>query len=359
MQVKNLTKLFRPTGILSKALPMRSPPRAREHDREVYRERESLPHSRSKPSRRSHERHQPIARRDAAGSDRFPRDSFMSEKEYRTYGLQGASARGDARSYPLLSRERHQPLTYKEVASPRVEEFPPDSFMSERDYRTYGLRRASNMTPPPAHEREYLLRHQPPIHLDVAPGQEHVGRDPLFVNKLEYRAQGLHARHELPSSVLPATVNPDDALVERGYLVQNPASMHGEPLPRHSTFIKGGEYLASHLGARHESPPSIPAAGTVTAASAYRRDPYPPPPRREEARTGSYVLSGRAEPPYLGETYPLRMREADNLERIYSTYASDAPLYDRVHQYQEARPERGQVPVSSLYSFAGPSSFRP
>ena len=396
MQVKELTKLFRPAEIDSKAPPVRSPPRARakarEHDREVYKgERESSPHSRSRPSFRdrntsgdarsyaklSHERHQPIARREAAGSDRFPRDAFMGEKEYRKYGLQGASTRGDARSYPLLSHEMHQPLTYKEVAaSPRAEEFPPDSFMSEKEYRTYGLRRASRNMSPPAHDREHLLRHQaPPVYVDVARGQEHVGRDPLFVNEQEYRAQGLHARQELPSSVFPATANPADALVERGYLIQNPASMHREPLHRHATsFINGGEYLTSHLSARHESPSSIPAAGTVITASAYPRDPYytssgvsvdtyprRPPPRREEARTGSYVLSGRAEP-YLGDTNQVRMREADTLERIYATYAAsdDAPSkYDQMHRYQEAKPEARRVPVSSLYSFAGPSSLRP
>ncbi|WKA03001.1 hypothetical protein VitviT2T_021140 [Vitis vinifera] len=167
-----------------------------------------------------------------------------------------------------------------------------------------------------------------------------------------------------------ATANPAAAAVERGHLLKNAASVHGEPLPRHTTFINEGEYLTSHLGARRELPSSIPAA-TVTTASAYPRDPYystyssvpvdtyPPPPRREEVRAGSYFLSGRAEP-YLGETDRMRMREADALERIYSTYASDAPLkYDQIHHYQKARPEPGNVPVSSLYSFAGPSSFRP
>ncbi|XP_034706800.1 uncharacterized protein LOC117930317 [Vitis riparia] len=376
-QVKKLMKLFRPTEIHSKALPIHSPPRARarERDREVYRgERE--PHSRSKPllrdpntigyarsySRLSHERHHPIAYREAAStrSEEFPRDAFMSEKEYRTYGLQGASTRGDARSYPVLSHERYQP---------RVEEFPPDSFMSEKEYRTYGLQRASRNMTPPAHEREHLLRQEAPIYVDVAHGQEHVGRDPPFVNELEYRTQGLQARQELPLSVLPATANPAAAVVERGHLLKNAASVHGEPLPRDTTFINEGEYLTSHLGARRELPSSIPSA-TVTTASAYPRDPYystyssvpvdtyPPPPRREEVRAGSYFLSGRAEP-YLGETDRMRMREADTLERIYSTYASDAPLkYDQIHHYQKARPEPGNVPVSSLYSFAGPSSFR-
>lgn len=333
-QVKKLMKLFRPTEIHSKALPIRSPPRARarERDREVYRgERE--PHSRSKPL------------------------------------LRDPNTIGYARSYSRLSHERHHPIAYREAASTRSEEFPRDAFMSEKEYRTYGLQRASRNMTPPAHEREHLLRQEAPIYVDVAHGQEHVGRDPPFVNELEYRTQGLQARQELPLSVLPATANPAAAVVERGHLLKNAASVHGEPLPRHTTFINEGEYLTSHLGARRELPSSIPAA-TVTTASAYPRDPYystyssvpvdtyPPPPRREEVRAGSYFLSGRAEP-YLGETDRMRMREADTLERIYSTYASDAPLkYDQIHHYQKARPEPGNVPVSSLYSFAGPSSFR-
>ncbi|XP_059598800.1 uncharacterized protein LOC132255107 [Vitis vinifera] len=184
--------------------------------------------------------------------------------------------------------------------------------------------------------------------------QPHIGSNPNFCDFI----------------LFSATANPAAAAVERGHLLKNAASVHGEPLPRHTTFINEGEYLTSHLGARRELPSSIPAA-TVTTASAYPRDPYystyssvpvdtyPPPPRREEVRAGSYFLSGRAEP-YLGETDRMRMREADALERIYSTYASDAPLkYDQIHHYQKARPEPGNVPVSSLYSFAGPSSFRP
>ncbi|RVX18976.1 B2 protein [Vitis vinifera] len=340
-QVKKLMKLFRPTEIHSKALPIHSPPEQ---------EQESV------IGKFTEEKENPIhAVNHCLG---IPTPLVML----------GATPGCLMKDTILLHTERQHLLDQRNFL-PRVEEFPPDSFMSEKEYRTYGLQRASRNMTPPAHEREHLLRQEAPIYVDVAHGQEHVGRDPPFVNELEYRTQGLQARRELPLSVLPATANPAAAVVERGHLLKNAASVHGEPLARHTTFINEGEYLTSHLGARRELPSSIPAA-TVTTASAYPRDPYystyssvpvdtyPPPPRREEVRAGSYFLSGRAEP-YLGETDRMRMREADTLERIYSTYASDAPLkYDQIHHYQKARPEPGNVPVSSLYSFAGPSSFR-
>lgn len=333
MQVKKLVKLFQSAKIHPQAMSMHSPPRARERDREVHRgEREYLRHPHCKPLLRdpdtidntrrystlSHDRHQPTSHRRAAPtrSEELPHDAFMSEQEYRTYGLRGTSSRGDVRSY--------QPLIYKEVASPRVKELPQDSFMSEKEYRIYGLQRPSRNMTPPAHEQEHVLRQQAPV------GQEHIGRDPLFVNGQDYQIHGLQARQGLPA-------NPYTTVVERGYLPKDNASMHGEPLSVH-TFINEGEYRTSHIGGRHESPYSIPA-GTMTTASAYPRDPY--------YATCSGVTV---------DTYPPPSRsEADTLDRIYSTYASgSSSRFD-----QEARPKCGHVPVSSLYSFAGPSMFRP
>ena len=119
-------------------------------------------------------------------------------------------------------------------------------------------------------------------------------------------------------------------------------------------------------------PPAVPVA-TVTSATAlgsyandpyyaYRygalsRDPYLPSARREEVPSSSYSVGGT----FPGETAHLRRIETDQgADRLYSTYAADALLrYNQTENRQAAQPEAVSVPVSSRYSFAGPSfSFR-
>ncbi|XP_043720860.1 uncharacterized protein LOC122668340 [Telopea speciosissima] len=110
-----------------------------------------------------------------------------------------------------LSRE--PVLTHREVATnPR--------FMTEKEYRTYGLSREWHTLSPTAsmnrnvpkvdlyqkdHEREKLPRHVDPQHRETASreaGQVH--RDPLFLSEKDYRAYGLGQK--LPSFIPHAAV---------------------------------------------------------------------------------------------------------------------------------------------------------
>ncbi|KAK9293245.1 hypothetical protein L1049_021236 [Liquidambar formosana] len=339
-QVKKLLVLFRPAGVLSNAPSIRSPPIATIRDREIYGGgRESWPHShreryvrdphtngdaRSYPVL-SHDVDQHTAYREVASvqKEEFPRESFLTEKEYRTYGLR--------RERQNLTPPRHIAPTSeacREVASVGKEEFPRESFMTEKEYRTYGLRGERQNLMTPRHiaptlepyqrdrEREYLLRHPVPIYGDTPPSQiESVRRDPILLNEKEYRTYGLGVRQELQSPIPPATASTASAL---------------DSYPKDSYY-----------------------AYNYSASSA---DPYPRSLRREEASSGSYSLGGRRET-YLSESDHLRRRETDQVERLYSTYASNALSdYNQRDNYQGTRPEPALPPVSSRYSFAGPSS---
>ena len=69
--------------------------------------------------------------------------------------------------------------------------------------------------------------------------------------------------------------------------------------------------------------------------------------------SGSYSAAG------LRVTYrtdPLRRGETDQADRLYSLYATSAlSNYNRQHPYEGHQPELVAAPVSSRYSFSGPS----
>lgn len=224
---------------------------------------------------------------------------------------------GDANTYQVLSHERSQNVTYQDVATMRREEIPRNLFITEKEYQTYGLlgERSlschSHFTAPPLdsyyrdYEREHLPRHQNVIHRDVVPGQRE--------------------------------------------------TLHADTIYRDNK-----EYLAYNLADR-------PSAARATATSAIALDVYSKDPyygyyqsnssmayqRRGEVPSSYYTSHGRR------ETYPLesdhsQRRGADQLDGLYSSYDVD-PLYGDRRRYQAANPEPIPMPVSSRYSFAGPS----
>ncbi|KAL2337262.1 hypothetical protein Fmac_011708 [Flemingia macrophylla] len=183
-------------------------------------------------------------------------------------------------------------------------EIPRDLFLTEKSYRAYGLqgdRRnripASQVNPmPDPYERDYEREHLHPV-------------DPLYRKNVPAYRENLHADpHHLNERELQA------------YLRGGISEDADDP------------YHPYHYGA---SP----------------RDPYLPPRSREEISSRSYLAGGRT---LIGGDTSQRREAAQ--DRLFSTYSAADALseYNRMHRYQESL-EATAVPVSSRYSFAGPS----
>ncbi|KAL5566195.1 hypothetical protein UlMin_029359, partial [Ulmus minor] len=181
-QVSKLTALFRPAEI-SISRPVRSPQPTIPRDRGIRegpRESQSL----SARKRESHSHRKKRARE--------------------------SDANGDSRSYRRRSRERDQNVGYREG---RREEAPRNLYLTEKEYRTYGLRgeRRDRTPPPPVaapvvetyrrdYEREQLLRHPNVVLRDTIPAyRETIHPEPLYLNDREYQPYNLQARRELPA----------------------------------------------------------------------------------------------------------------------------------------------------------------
>ncbi|XP_022637200.1 uncharacterized protein LOC106762124 [Vigna radiata var. radiata] len=185
--------------------------------------------------------------------------------------------------------------------------------------------------------------------------QEEVSRD-LFLTEKSYRAYGLHGdrRNVIPASDVNPTLDP----YERDYERDRDHLHHVDPLYR---TIVPSHRESLHLNRRHlnESEHQTYLRGGISehADDPYNpyhpggspRDPYFPP--REEIPSGSYLAGGRT----LIQSDSLQRREAVQ-DRLYSTYSAADALseYNRMQHYQDSL-EATAVPVSSRYSFAGPS----
>ncbi|KAJ6359865.1 hypothetical protein OIU77_003967 [Salix suchowensis] len=317
------------------------------------------------------------------------RDQYAGARELRVHSDREAvtGANYDARSYPVLSNVRDQRVEYREVGSTHRDETLHDLFMSEKDYRTYGLSGERRKLAPSLHdssildpysrdqEREHLLRQPYPIYRDKVPLQrEAVPVDPFYLNQA-YNSGGI--RELLPATTLTT------------------ASTSGSALPALDPYTRDPYYTYRY--------------------SASSADAYLPPPRRDEAYSGSYYVDGpretclfeaghlsrretdqvdrlysmnaadhlhrretdqvdrlysmnaadhlhRRETDQVDRLYSmnaadhLRRRETDQVDRLYSMNAADASSnYNRVLQYHGAKPETAPQSVSSRYSFAGPS----
>nr|XP_011466350.1 PREDICTED: uncharacterized protein LOC105352066 [Fragaria vesca subsp. vesca] len=327
-QVRKLTALFRPAQVHSSSLPTHSPLRADNRDRKTRgRAREVLP----------------LSRRDARARDPYPNGGY--------------------RSYPALAHEREQHAAYRDVASARREEMPRHLYLSEKEYRAYGLQgERRNLAPRPVspavevqrrdYARDQFLR-QPNLYREAAPAHRETVPSDLYLNEKEYSAYTVGARHELPPATSAAAVD----LYAR------------DPYSTHFSYY-GGSSL----------------------------DQYAAPQRRGDVPLGSYFAGARRES-YLVENDPLQRRAPDGVERslysahaaaaiddrvqrsLYSAHAAtsvddhigrslysaraasaldvDSLGYSRKDNYQVTRPEALAAPVSSRYAFAGASySYR-
>ncbi|XP_022743809.1 uncharacterized protein LOC111294662 [Durio zibethinus] len=289
-QVRKLTELFRPVAVHSTALVVHSPSRGMARILEHPENREA--HVRPREAR-------PPSDREASARDPYANIS--------------------ARSYSVLSHERDRQIVNGELASIRREDIHRDLYLSEKEYRAYGLqgeRRSSTLQhhiaprlgPYQGDYREQLLCQPEPVYRESVPMQRDIIRsDSRYLTEREYRTYDLGATREMQSAVSAATAN---------------------------TSLAAASSLDSYA--------TDPYYGRYYGASLV--DSYLPHPREA----------------HLIETDHLRRRESNQVDRVYSTYASDALAYDNLmHRRQDVKPEAASTSVSSRYSFAGASwSYR-
>ena len=202
-------------------------------------------------------------------------------------------------SYNVLSHERDPRFECQE-------EIPHDLFLTERNYRAYGLQgerrnvaSASQVNPilEPPYKRDYereQLHHLDPLYRENVPSRvESLRADPRYLNESE-----------------------------------------------HQTYLRGA------ISDRTDDPYHPYRYG------ASPRDPYLPPLSREDIPLSSYAVGRRT----LIGTDNLQRRETAH-DRHYSTYSAADALseYDRMQQYHREKLDAAAAPVSSRYSFAGPS----
>ncbi|XP_038890152.1 uncharacterized protein LOC120079814 [Benincasa hispida] len=258
-QVRKLSDLFRPVGLHLSSAPVRSHSEVPIRDRNVH-----------------------------------------GEKDVR---IRNSKSKGDARKYHLSShgRDRH-----REEAPRHREEVPRDLYLSEKDYRTYGLRaERRNLDPVPQpsletyrrdHDRDYQLRQLEPRYRDdvsTHAQREIVRADHVYFNGKDYPVYSIDSRHQ---------VSPPRAIPASGL----------ERAPYDSIYTR--QYGLSSI------------------------DPFLLSSRREEAAPPTYSRS------YGADTEPMRHA------------AGALSHYNQVHHKDM---EKDTMPVSSRYSFAGPSfSYR-
>ncbi|CAI0432250.1 unnamed protein product [Linum tenue] len=303
-QVRKLITLFRPAASSlpqTKPLPAhpaqaaardREPPRSGRRDRS---ERDAF----AKPRDRSHRR-----------------DPATKLKENRSWQHPPARRRHE-RDLPIRSREL--------LASPVQRRDPPparerDLYMSEREYRTYGLQSDQRNLSPMLRrsldrerecERERLVRQaESPIY-----------RDPLRVEPLYYTHHQQVGDPYIPSA-------------RGGELHYGPSSSVAAtasiPTSGLDSYVRDSYYSVAY------------DYGTGTLSS------YLPSLRRDVGSGYSSYLPVGREPERLDL---LRSGYATTLDRLSS--------YDDPRYYSEASAEAAAAtaPVSSRYSFAGPSSY--
>lgn len=232
-----------------------------------------------------------------------------------------------------MSRERDHHYSRETVRSPHREENRRDLYMSEKEYRTYGLRGERNNLATTHH-----IAPLEPYQVDNERGHRLLERD-----------------HQLPLRHLDPAYR-DSVLIPRESI---PA------IDRH--YLPERSYQTYNIGTRLEVLPPVsplPASRVASASTSdsYLRDlysshytstpdPYLPPPRREEVALGSIHSIGGVRDIHRADADLLIRREPETIDRLYTSYASSA-LSD--YNQQAAAP-----PVSSRYSFAGPSlTFR-
>lgn len=201
------------------------------------------------------------------------------------------------------------------------------------------------------HERKQILEHY------IPPGDV-ASPNPLFLSEKEYRSYGLRGERHNPAAALSVTaLDPHKANQEREQPQRNTSS--------DELFLSEKEYRTYGLRGRSEVPQRSATTEYKPPLDSYPEDLYNPyhysttslvnrylslpmsvagPESFNMARGDTYVNDNRSNP---GRVVP------DVGERLYPTYASSA------YHHLGDEPGSRSTPVSSRYSFAGPTvSYR-
>ncbi|KAL5995353.1 hypothetical protein ACLOJK_025411 [Asimina triloba] len=219
--------------------------------------------------------------------------------------------------------------------------------------------------PPPDYEREPAPLHggTVPVQREVIPGYlGRIPRDPLPMSEKEYRAYGLARTPTAPVHIPAPSLDPYrsgrdpsdpylyDAATSDPYYLPPRREIHPpEMVDRGTDLIRTrveGVQSSMHLAASQTS--TLPAI------------PHPSHPYNHSRRADTvyesqppYNLPRRADAVYEAQP-PFDAARANEAERMYSA-AHTAPDYNGRLQQLGGRPDVGSLPVSSRYSFAGPS----
>lgn len=225
----------------------------------------------------------------------------------------------------VLSHERGR-------RSEQREEAPRDLFLTEKSYRAYGLLGVSQANPiPDPYEREHER-------------ERHHNLDHSIYRK-DKRDYERERHHHLDHPIYRTD--------ERDY--ERERHQHLEaPIYRNDAPSRGADPLRFIEDERQTYYRDAASDRADDPYHRYRygaspRDPYLPSVSREERPSRSYLVGGRTENLRRGET------TADG--RLYSTHSAANALseYNRMQRYHGAELETTTIPVSSRYSFAGPS----
>ncbi|CAJ2638737.1 unnamed protein product [Trifolium pratense] len=249
--------------------------------------------------------------------------------------IRDREARDDVRgSRPRVHREIPNMLPYeRDSRIERREEAPPrDLFLTEKSYRAYGLLGVSQANPVlDPYERDYERerRHNldHPIYRTDERDYERERRDNHHMDHPIYRKDERDYERERHHHLEPR-------------IYRNDAPSHGADRLRFNED-EHQAYYRSAVSDRVDDPYHPYRYGASPL------DPYLPPVNREEIPSRSYLVG----------TDNLRRGEPVADSRLYSTHSAANALseYNRMQRYHGAELETTTVPVSSRYSFAGPS----
>ncbi|XP_030466913.1 uncharacterized protein LOC115685908 [Syzygium oleosum] len=288
-QVSRLAALFRSIELHPKELPARSP--------RLTGSRTGDSHVRARESRH-------LSHRETS-----TRDSFADHQ---------------SRRLPVLAHERDRPVVDRELA-PRQRTESRDMYLTEQEYRAFGLRGERRNSDLPRHisptlrpyredhERERVRRLPEELRREAAPAPREYAVRRSYTSDREYRTYSLHPRQELHYQVPPS---------------------------------RSGTSAAAAFDSYREDPYDAYRHGAASV------DPYAHRSRREDIPSSSFYVGSRRES-YSSEKDHLRRREVDR-DESHPRSIDDLLGHDRAHHYGINENNASSLPVSSRYSFAGP-----
>ncbi|XP_060179164.1 uncharacterized protein LOC132609288 [Lycium barbarum] len=322
-----------------------------------------------------HSGSEPVTRPPSAA----PLPSKEPSREH-AYGMQYSRSKA-AENFSSYGHERERQQHAGHLIMPREVDSEP-RFLTEKEYRSYGLQSAKHLQPTASavvdrrldhyeseQGREHLRRTPTSVGSDAALARkETLHTEPLYPSEREYRTYGLKARSEIPaveSSATGISATPTNhGLLNHVKDTYDPydestASIVNRYLSLPRTVVPPVE---SYSSTGRESFASDPysAIGIRGHAERYHTEnerAYPPMGRFHTENERAYPPTGRFHTEDERLYLPTGRFHTEN-ERAYPPYAPQLPP-DYSLKYHHVRDEPRYPPsVSSRYSFGGPSAPR-